>query len=60
LPGILLNFLYFFVPDKLDKLFGSFEFENNNTKRILNYKPTFSTEEGIRRMVKFYLENKQQ
>jgi nucleoside-diphosphate-sugar epimerase len=60
LPGILLNFLYFFIPDKLDKLFGSFEFENNNTKRVLNYKPTFSTEEGIRKMVKFYLGNKQQ
>ena len=60
LPGILLNFLYFFIPDKLDKLFGSFEFENNNTKRVLNYKPTFSTEEGIRKMVNFYLGNKQQ
>lgn len=59
LPKIILKCLYFFVPDKLDKLFGSFEFENNNTKRLLDYKPTVSTEEGIRKMVTFYLGNKQ-
>ena len=58
LPGIILRFLYFLVPDKLDKLFGSFEFENNCTRQQLDYQPSITTEECIKRMVSFYLENK--
>ena len=60
LPKIFLRFFYFLAPDKLDKLFGSFEFENNSSLQHLDYQPSVTTEEGIKRTVSFYLENKKQ
>jgi UDP-glucose 4-epimerase len=57
-PKFLLHLGYFFFPEKLDRLYGSSEFENNKTRQQLNYNPPVSTEEGIRRMVSFYLEGK--
>jgi UDP-glucose 4-epimerase len=58
LPGIFLKLGYFFAAEKLDRLFGSLEFENLKTRQELDYNPPFSTEEGIKRMVEFYLSNK--
>lgn len=60
LPGILKRFGYFFAAEKIDRLFGSLEFENNKTRQELDYNPLFSTEEGIKKMVEFYLLNKKQ
>jgi nucleoside-diphosphate-sugar epimerase len=58
LPQVLLKIGYFFVAEKLDRLFGSLEFENSRTRLALDYNPPFSTEEGIEKMVKYYLERK--
>jgi len=58
LPRIILRFFYFLIPEKLDKLYGSFEFENNYTRQQLDYHPSITTEEGIKRTVTFYLERK--
>lgn len=46
------------IPGKLDKLFGSSEFENTSSKTILNFQPQFSTDEGLRRTVAHYLSAK--
>lgn len=58
LPVIFLKIGYFFASDKLDRLFGSLEFENIRTRQVLDYNPPFSTEEGVEKMVKFYLSHK--
>lgn len=58
LPKICFQVSSLIFPDIIDRLYGSLEFENNKTTRVLNYKPPFSTEEGIKRMVYFYLESK--
>ena len=58
LPRVLLKFGYFFAAEKLDRLFGSLEFENKKTRQILGFNPPFSTEEGIEKMVKFYMAHK--
>ena len=58
LPKVCLRVGRIFFPDILDRLYGSSEFENNRTKEELNYRPPYSTEEGIKRMVSFYLEGK--
>lgn len=57
-PQILLRLCSFFVPNKLDRLFGSLEFENTKTRKELDYNPPFSTQDGIKRMVLFYLDHK--
>jgi UDP-glucose 4-epimerase len=57
-PQILLRLCCFFVPDKLDRLFGSLEFENTKTRKELDYNPPFSTQDGIKKMVLFYLDHK--
>jgi len=60
LPGLFLKLGYFFASEKLDRLFGSMEFENIRTRQELDFNPPFLTEEGIKRMVDFYLLNKKQ
>ena len=58
LPKICILACCIFLPNILERLYGSSEFENNKTKEVLNYRPNYSTEEGIKRMVSFYLESK--
>ena len=58
LPQLCLHVGRIFIPDIIDRLYGSSEFENNRTKEELNYRPNYSTEEGIKRMVSFYLKGK--
>lgn len=60
LPDLCIKTCKLFVPRTVDRLFGSSEFDNSRTKEILNYSPHFSTEEGINRMVKYYLESKRE
>jgi len=55
LPGFLINVGRFFKPDVFDSLFGSLEVNNDKTKEILDYKPPFTTEAGLRKMVTSYL-----
>jgi len=54
LPSILLKIGYFLVPRIVDRLYGSFEMNNSKTLEILDFKPPFSTEEGIKRMVEAF------
>jgi nucleoside-diphosphate-sugar epimerase len=58
LPQFLYGICSLFIPEILDRLYGSLEFENNRTRELLNYTPPFSTDEGIKRMVSYYLECK--
>ncbi len=60
LPQMFLRLGYLFVPYKLDRLFGSLVFDNSKTRKVLDYNPPVSTEEGIKRMISYYLENKKQ
>jgi UDP-glucose 4-epimerase len=58
LPDICFKIGRVFVPRAIDRLCGSAEFDNSRTKEILNFTPHFSTEEGINKMVKYYLVSK--
>lgn len=58
LPELLKKIGYKIFPNIFDRLFGSLEFDNTFTKRELNYKPVISTEQGIRKMVMAYENNK--
>jgi nucleoside-diphosphate-sugar epimerase len=58
LPKIFLNICHYVFPEKLDRLFGSAEFDNSKTRSALNYSPPYTTEEGIMKTVKYYLHNK--
>ena len=53
LPLSLLKFFGFLLGRKneIDRLNGSLQIDNSYTKKTLNWKPTFSIEESIRRMV---------
>ena len=53
LPISLLKFFGFLLGRKseIDRLNGSLQIDNSYTKEILNWKPTYSIEESIRRMV---------
>jgi nucleoside-diphosphate-sugar epimerase len=55
---MFVRFLGSVNPGAFDRLYGSFYLNNSKTKKLLKYKPLFSTEEGIRKMISSYLENK--
>jgi nucleoside-diphosphate-sugar epimerase len=46
------------MPGIFDRLFMSFYLDNSKTKRMLNYSPLYSTEEGLGKMILFYIESK--
>jgi nucleoside-diphosphate-sugar epimerase len=54
LPGFFIKIGTYFIPKVFDRLYGSLEVENRQTLEILNYKPQFSTEEGIKKMFHLY------
>jgi UDP-glucose 4-epimerase len=58
LPELLLSLCRKFFPTNFERLFGSFEFENNKTRKILNFEPPFTTEEGLKKTVNHYLGSK--
>jgi UDP-glucose 4-epimerase len=60
LPMIFVHFGILIIPSYFERLFGSLEFDNSKTKKELNFKPPYSSEEGLRRMVSYYLESKKQ
>jgi len=60
LPGFLHRIFRIFIPEMLERLYGSLELDNSITRTILNYEPPFSTEEGIKRTVSNYLNIKKQ
>lgn len=58
LPKILKKIGKKIFPGVFERLYGSLEVENTITKNSLSYVPKLSTEEGIKKMVKAYLEEK--
>ncbi|MBN2349911.1 MAG: NAD-dependent epimerase/dehydratase family protein [Bacteroidales bacterium] len=58
LPRLLINVSKAIMPGIFDRLYGSFEIDNSNTRRVLDYNPVISTEEGIQKMVEDYIKNK--
>lgn len=58
LPELLLNLSRNILPTNYERLFGSFECENNKTRKILNFEPPFTTEEGLKKTVNHYLGSK--
>jgi nucleoside-diphosphate-sugar epimerase len=58
LPELVLSFSRKIFPTNYERLFGSFEFENNKTRKILNYEPPFTTEAGLKKTVIHYLGSK--
>ena len=58
LPGILVRICTYFMPDIFERLFGSFEFDNNKTKKELDYTPSYSSEEGMEKWLYNYKKTK--
>lgn len=58
IPKLILRAGSIIFPNIVTKLFESLEFDNTFTKDQLNYHPTYTTKEGIERMVKAYLNKK--
>jgi len=58
LPKLFIRISHIIFPDIIDSLYVSAELNNKKTKKVLNYEAPFSTEEGIKRTVLYYLENK--
>jgi nucleoside-diphosphate-sugar epimerase len=54
LPNIFVRLGIFFMPTIFDRLYGSFELDNSITLQKLDFKPPFSTEEGIQKMALAY------
>jgi UDP-glucose 4-epimerase len=55
IPGFVLKGLGRIKPSVTDRLFGSLELDNHHTNEVLDFIPPFSSEEGIREMVEWYL-----
>jgi nucleoside-diphosphate-sugar epimerase len=51
LPGFILQIGLSLMPRVFDRLYGSFEVNNDSTLEILDFKPPVSIEDGIRKMV---------
>jgi nucleoside-diphosphate-sugar epimerase len=56
IPEIVVSFMKLISPGIIDRLFGSLVFDNRKTIALLGLRLPFSTEEGIREMVSWYLE----
>lgn len=57
-PEIFLKIGNVFFPQILSRLYGSLEFDNSKTLKLLDFKTPYSTEEGIKKMVDAYIANK--
>lgn len=51
IPAYLIKALSILFPLFIERLYGSLELDNTQTKRILDFQPSFSTEAGIKKMV---------
>lgn len=55
IPSFLLKLLKNIKPELENRLFGSLELNATETNRRLDFKPPFTTEQGIKQMVEWYL-----
>ena len=53
-PQFVLNLAKYVKPSIIDRLFGSLELDNFGTNKRLAFEPPFSSEQGIKEMVKWY------
>lgn len=51
IPGFFIKAASLFFPLFVERLYGSFNLDNSLTKRKLNFRPPYTTEEGIRKMI---------
>jgi nucleoside-diphosphate-sugar epimerase len=58
MPRIIYKISFLLIPHVIDRLYSSLEFDNSKTKAVLNFTPRYSTEEGIKKMVTYYIQNK--
>ena len=58
IPEVLMKISKTQFPGIINRLFGSFEFDNRKTLEALHFKPPYSSEEGIKKMVLAYQRKK--
>lgn len=58
LPKFIIRLGTLILPGFFDRLYGSVVLDNSVTKNILAFKPPFSTEEGIKKMIDIYKNSK--
>ena len=58
MPNIFIKAGFHILPIYFESLFGSLYLDNNKTKKLLNYSPPFSTIEGLQKMIRSYLKQK--
>lgn len=58
IPNFLIIFLRKIKPELFNKLYGKLYVDLSKTNEILNYKPEYSMEQGIKEMVQWYLKFK--
>jgi nucleoside-diphosphate-sugar epimerase len=54
IPDIIIQYGMYFFPRIFDRLYGSYEMDNSETLKILNFEPPLSTRDGVRRMVQSF------
>ena len=58
LPEMFVKAGYLAFPKSFERLFGSFFIDNSKTREILNFSPVFSCEEGLKKMISYYQDQK--
>ena len=58
-PRILIKTGKLIFPGIFDRLYGSYEMDNSETLKILDFEPPLSTREGLKKMVDAYTQNSQ-
>jgi UDP-glucose 4-epimerase len=58
MPDIFVRIGTLLIPKIFDRLYGSFEMDNSATLKTLDFKPLFTTEQGIEKMVLAYKDKK--
>lgn len=58
IPRFIIRVSTYIYPRIFDRLYGSFEMENSKTLRELEFKPPFTVEEGIKKMIVAYRKEK--
>jgi nucleoside-diphosphate-sugar epimerase len=54
IPGFIRNLVRQLKPAFYNRLFGSFVVDNSDTNRRLNFKPPYTTEDGVKQMVNWF------
>lgn len=58
MPNLLVRLGKYLIPTIFDRLYGSFAIDNSKTLKTLDFRPPYSVEEGIERMIKAHNKNK--